>query len=102
MGIQSEIHLYFQAQQDNIKIESVIANVAEALSKLQKNYLEPDTARKIGTIQQQFRIQQDRRKQILASLSAVTDTPAFQRQVKNGQKSEEREEINLKETKRRK
>jgi hypothetical protein len=36
--------------------------------KLEGSYLDPDTARKIGTVKQQFRIQKDRRKQLLQSV----------------------------------
>ena len=31
---------------------------------MEQSYLDPDTARKIGTVKQQFRIQKDRRNQI--------------------------------------
>jgi hypothetical protein len=35
---------------------------------MEGSYLDPDTARKIGTAKQQFRIQKDRRKQLLKSI----------------------------------
>jgi len=43
--------------------------IDELIDKLEQSYLDPDTARKIGTVKQQFRIQKDRRKQLLASAS---------------------------------
>lgn len=39
----------------------------DLIQKLEQSYLDPDTARKIGTVKQQFRIQKDRRKQLLLS-----------------------------------
>lgn len=43
--------------------------IEDLVNKLEQSYLDPDTARKIGTVKQQFRIQKDRRKQLLASAS---------------------------------
>lgn len=37
---------------------------------MEGSYLDPDTARKIGTAKQQFRIQKDRRKQLLQNIEA--------------------------------
>lgn len=46
-----------------------MTKIDELIEKLEQSYLDPDTARKIGTVKQQFRIQKDRRKQLLASAS---------------------------------
>ena len=48
---------------------------------MEKGYLDPDTARKLGTVKQQFKIQKDRRKQLLQSVSSVTKTPMYQKLI---------------------
>lgn len=48
-------------------MEQTIAKIEALVQKLEQSYLDPDTARKIGTAKQQFRIQRDRRKQLLLS-----------------------------------
>ena len=35
---------------------------------MEKSYLDPDTARKIGTVKQQLRIQKDRRSQLTTAI----------------------------------
>lgn len=42
--------------------------INELIEKMEQSYLDPDTARKIGTVKQQFRIQKDRRNQISKSI----------------------------------
>ena len=39
---------------------------------MEKNYLDPDTARKIGVVKQQLRIQKDRRTQLSESVNQIT------------------------------
>lgn len=39
---------------------------------MEQSYLDPDTARKIGTVKQQLRIQKDRRNQISARIHEAT------------------------------
>jgi hypothetical protein len=40
----------------------------QIIQKLEQSYLDPDTARKIGTAKQQYRIQKDRRRQLIQSV----------------------------------
>lgn len=47
----------------------MIKKLEETLSKLEQSYLDPDTARKIGTVKQQYKIQKDRRSHLLQSLN---------------------------------
>jgi hypothetical protein len=56
-------------------MEQTVAKIEGLIQKLEQSYLDPDTARKIGTAKQQFRIQRDRRKQLL--LSANYDSHSF-------------------------
>lgn len=39
---------------------------------MERNYLDPDTARKIGVVKQQFKIQKDRRAQLNESVNQMT------------------------------
>jgi len=48
-------------------IQTTSNNIQDLIQKLEQSYLDPDTARKIGTAKQQFRIQRDRRNQLLLS-----------------------------------
>ncbi len=48
-------------------IATTTNNIEALIQKLEQSYLDPDTARKIGTAKQQFRIQRDRRNQLLQS-----------------------------------
>lgn len=42
-------------------IQNLFSKVDEMIQKMEKSYLDPDTARKIGVVKQQLRIQRDRR-----------------------------------------
>jgi len=46
--------------------------VNELLSKMENNYLDPETARKIGIVKQQLRIQTDRRTQLSENVNEIT------------------------------
>lgn len=43
----------------------MIKKLDTVLKKLEQSYLDPDTARKIGTVKQQYKIQKDRRAHII-------------------------------------
>ena len=46
-------------------MNDLLVKVDQLIAKMEKNYLDPDTARKIGVVKQQLRIQKDRRTQLL-------------------------------------
>lgn len=51
---------------------NLLEKVDALIIKMEKNYLDPDTARKIGVVKQQFRIQKDRRTQLMESVNQIT------------------------------
>lgn len=53
-------------------VDELFGKVEELMGKMEKNYLDPDTARKIGVVKQQLRIQRDRRQQLLDSVDQIT------------------------------
>lgn len=46
-------------------MNDLLVKVDALIAKMEKSYLDPDTARKIGVVKQQLRIQKDRRIQLL-------------------------------------
>lgn len=44
------------------------------IAKMEKSYLDPETARKIGNVKQQLRNQKDRRNQLLEQLDEIAKT----------------------------
>ena len=55
-------------RQEAPTVQNNISTIESFIVKLEQSYLDPDTARKIGNAKQQFRIQKDRRKQLLNSV----------------------------------
>ena len=50
---------------------------------MEQSYLDPDTARKIGTVKQQLRIQKDRRNQISISIhEGAKNMPLLPKELK--------------------
>jgi len=49
-------------------IDDIMTKLDQIIQKLEQSYLDPDTARKIGTAKQQYRIQKDRRRQLIQSV----------------------------------
>ena len=79
MGINNDISLYYETQADMHSFNHTADKVADIVQKMEKHYLDPDTSRKIGVLKQQLRIQQERRVQLLSSLSEIIKTIAFQK-----------------------
>jgi hypothetical protein len=55
-------------RQEAPTVQNNISTIESFIVKLEQSYLDPDTARKIGNAKQQFRIQKDRRKQLVNSV----------------------------------
>lgn len=53
-------------------VENLFEKVEQLIQKMEKNYLDPDTARKIGVVKQQLRIQRDRRVQLIENVNEIT------------------------------
>lgn len=70
IGIESPAALTAHLRTDQPVIDKIVSDIEKLIQQLQQSYLDPDTARKIGTAKQQFRIQRDRRKQLLQSMSS--------------------------------
>lgn len=45
----------------------------DRIKLLEKNYIDPDTARKVGTLKQQFKIQREKRKNLLETIKNSID-----------------------------
>jgi hypothetical protein len=65
IGITNESVLFRETEAEKHMIEALARKVEDLIAKMEKNYLDPDTARKIGVVKQQFHIQKDRRHQLI-------------------------------------
>ena len=59
IGITNDISLYYEVQNQSDEIGQICSQIEEQIKKMQKSYLDPDTARKIGMIRQQLTLQRD-------------------------------------------
>lgn len=69
IGVQHQSSITLKIRADQHNHMSMIKKLDSVLQKLQQSYLDPDTARKIGTVKQQYKIQKDRRAHIMRELS---------------------------------
>ena len=69
IGINNDISLYYETQSELASITDSTQTIKNLIDKMEENYLDPDTSRKIGSLKQQFRIQEDRRAQLMATVS---------------------------------
>lgn len=61
IGVLNEATLHKETEAEARVIAYLMEKVEQLIAKMEKNYLDPDTARKIGVVKQQLRIQKDRR-----------------------------------------
>jgi hypothetical protein len=52
-------------------IENQFIKIEKLIVKLEENYLDPDTARKIGNTKQQFRMQKERRVHLIEAANSA-------------------------------
>ena len=64
IGVANEATLAHELEADEQNLNALYEKSEEYIEKMEQSYLDPDTARKIGTVKQQLRIQKDRRNQI--------------------------------------
>lgn len=68
IGLEHDSSVMLKIRAERTAHKVMTKKLDEILEKLEQSYLDPDTARKIGTVKQQYKIQKDRREHIIGSL----------------------------------
>lgn len=68
IGVDGEQSILCRLRSEQSVIDEIMLKLDRIIQKLEQSYLDPDTARKIGTAKQQYRIQKDRRKHLIQSV----------------------------------
>lgn len=68
IGVEHDSSISLKIRAEQTSHSMMLKKLDGILERLEQSYLDPDTARKIGTVKQQYKIQKDRRVHIQKSL----------------------------------
>ncbi len=74
IGLEQDSSIMLKIRAERSSHNIMTKKLDDILGKLEQNYLDPDTARKMGTVKQQYKIQKDRREHIMRSLDENLET----------------------------
>lgn len=95
LGVSNTSYLLRESQAESEVVENMYLRVEGLIGKMEKSYLDPETARKIGNVKQQLRNQKDRRNQLLEQLGEIAKTLQIEKKPVQKQKKIETQSFEL-------